>query len=319
MKNKANVKDTGKLIALFFTLMVFVLGASYYVESVFQPGLVVRLILMALRLVFPILGFIYIRKKKITPSVRIGIFLGILLFGGIIQDVKPNPSDALQQVFSIIVYHIDGHGMPGLFAALILCFLANKIACGWACQLGALQDLIFRLNRNKKDTKGIITQYKVPFAISNTVRIIFFLAVTVGFLAFTTDIFTPVDPFNIFNPTTLSVSALIIVAAVAIAALFVYRPWCYFFCPFGLVTWIIEKFSLNKIRVNHDTCTSCQLCHKACPSHTMEAILNQKKTVPDCFMCGTCIQACPNGSIFFGRKKDLPSQIKDNKQVNISK
>jgi NAD-dependent dihydropyrimidine dehydrogenase PreA subunit len=100
-----------------------------------------------------------------------------------------------------------------------------------------------------------------------------------------------------------------------VASLFVYRPWCHFFCPFGLVGWIVEKKSLFKIKVNYDTCTACGTCTKACPSTVMDAILKQDRVTPDCFACATCIESCPTDSIHFaaGKRSKPPAGKFDKK------
>ena len=98
------------------------------------------------------------------------------------------------------------------------------------------------------------------------------------------------------------------VGVLLVAGLFIYRPWCHFFCPFGLVGWLVEKISRVKISVDYDTCIACRKCATACPSTVMAAILvRDKKTIPDCFACYTCRDVCPTDSIRFStRKRMLP-------------
>jgi Pyruvate/2-oxoacid:ferredoxin oxidoreductase delta subunit len=92
------------------------------------------------------------------------------------------------------------------------------------------------------------------------------------------------------------------VSAVLILSVFIYRPWCHFFCPFGFISWIVEQKSLNKPVINLETCKQCQLCVKACPGNAMEDILHNKRWRSDCFACGACIEACRFDSIHWGRK-----------------
>lgn len=51
-------------------------------------------------------------------------------------------------------------------------------------------------------------------------------------------------------------------------------------------------FPLFRITRNHDTCTSCRLCDKACP---MAIKISDKPVVNhiDCHLCGDCIASCP--------------------------
>jgi len=189
--------------------------------------------------------------------------------------------------------------------------LANKFICSWGCQIGTLQDFIFRLNRDSKDRKGIFGQIKIPFIISNSIRIIFFAALTAVAFLWAIDIVEPVDPFKIFKPHVIGLAGGIFLGLVLVISLFVYRPWCHFFCPFGLVGWLAEKISIFKIKVDYNKCISCQACSKACPSTVMDAILKQNKIIPDCFSCGNCIEVCPVKAISFTTgKRDKPPEDK---------
>lgn len=190
---------------------------------------------------------------------------------------------------------------------LLLVILANKSICVWGCQFGTLQDLMFRLNR-REEQKPVFKQFKVPFVISNSIRIVFFVFFTVIALIWAFDIIASIDPFKIFNPLVMGVIGIVFVAFILILSLFVYRPWCHLFCPFGLVGWIFEKVSIFKIKVNYDKCIACGNCEKAFPSTTMGAILRDKKVIPDCFSCGSCMESCPTNAISFsmGIRKHPP-------------
>jgi hypothetical protein len=61
---------------------------------------------------------------------------------------------------------------------LIFVFVANKFICTWCCQFGTLQGFIFSLNRDSKDRKGALKQFKPPFILSNTIGVVFLTAFT---------------------------------------------------------------------------------------------------------------------------------------------
>lgn len=263
--------------------------------------------------IFLTVVFILIRKNKIDTRMRVILYITAISIFGVIMGSDPSPMGTVKDAITLFA----SRGVifiPRLIALSIFLFLvvvANKFICSWGCQLGTLQDLIFRLNRNKKDNKGIIRQYKPSFFITNTIRIVFFLIfIAVAFLwAF--DLIEKIDPFKIFHPDVVVMIGWIFIGSILVLSLFIYRPWCHLFCPFGLVGWIFEKLSIFKIRVNYETCISCEACEKACPSTVMSAILKREKVIPDCFSCYTCANVCPTDSISFSSgKREKPPEGK---------
>jgi ferredoxin len=259
---------------------------------------------MGLWAVFLIVACRAVRAGKFNRQTRKWYYLSSVLLFGVALGSDPSPMGTVKD--AIALYAKSGAIFPPRMIALALFLLtvvlANKAICSWGCQFGTLQDLIFRLNRNPKDTGGIVKQYRIPFVVSNSIRVAVFVAfVGVAFtLAF--DFIGVIDPFKVFNPARLGVLGVVVLALILGSAFFVYRPWCHLACPFGLVGWALERFSRIKIRVDEDSCTKCLACAKACPSNAMEAIVLKRKVSPDCFSCGTCMDVCPSKSISFGPK-----------------
>ena len=258
------------------------------------------------------LGFVFslMRKGKISSKLRKRLLLSGVIIFGIILGSDPSPMGTIKDAIAMLGKSgvIFPPRMIALGIFLLMVFVANKFICTWGCQFGTFQDFIFRLNRDPKDAKGVMKQYKPSFAFSNAVRVVFLALFTLIAFAWATDIVEFFDPFKTFVPSKLGVAGIVFVGALSIASLFVYRPWCHFFCPFGLAGWIVEKISLYKINVNYETCIACEACNKACPSTVMGAILKQERVIPDCFSCGTCIGTCPTDSISFqsGRRNKPP-------------
>jgi NAD-dependent dihydropyrimidine dehydrogenase PreA subunit len=244
--------------------------------------------------------FIFMRKGSITPKIRrIFYFVAVAVFG-VILGSDPSPMGTVKD--AVVLLGTKGVIFPPRMIALtiflVTVFLANKFICSWGCQFGTLQDTIFRLNRSENDRTGMFFQVKLPFVVTNTIRVATLCVLAIIAFAWSFDIIGAVDPFKIYKPSVVAVYGWVFIGAVLVAGLFVYRPWCHLFCPFGLVGWIVEKISIFKIQVNYDTCIACEACAKACPSSVMEAILKrERKTIPDCFSCATCIGVCPTNSI----------------------
>lgn len=253
--------------------------------------------------IFMIITFLLLKRRKMTPSLSKYMFLSSTLIFGVILGPEPNSMSTVKDMISN--FAIKGILFPPRIIALLvflgIVFVANKFICGWACQFGTLQDFIFRLNRDPKDREGVFKQYKIPFYISNTIRIVFFILFTFIAFVWSFDIVEAINPFTIFKPAALTSISIVFIFLLLISSLFIYRPWCHLFCPFGLLGWIVEKYSRYKIKVNSTTCINCKQCVKACPSNAMKSILSKDKIKPDCFSCGTCINACPTKSITYNK------------------
>ena len=253
-----------------------------------SPAILVKFVLWILVVVS---ATILLRRRKVTSGVRLAFVIGgTLVFGFVFGFIvpgglNPNPVASLRNLLtSILVKHSFVASVAVMLVILLaIVWVSNKAICGWACQLGLLQDLIFRVK---------VPKWKPPFWLSNGVRIIAFVALIAGLVAAGLDWIGAVDPFQIFS-FNFTLGVVILSAAVLVASLFVYRPWCRFLCPFGLVGWVVEQVSLLRPRVNREACKKCQLCVKACPSGAMADFYAEKGIHADCFACGACIDACP--------------------------
>jgi len=262
--------------------------------------------------------FALLRKGRISARNRKWVYVAGVAVFGVFLGSDPSPMGTVKD--AVVLLGSRGVVFPprliafGIF--LLMVILANKFICSWGCQLGTLQDLIFRLNRDSRDRQGLFRQTKIPFAISNSARILFFLVLTSVAFTWAMDIVGTIDPFKVFKPQVMGMVGGLFVALLLVLSLFVYRPWCHFFCPFGLVGWLAEKISIFRIKVDYDKCVACETCSKACPSTVMDSILKRDKVVPDCFSCGTCIEACPVNAVSFDYgKRSRPPAGKFSKQV----
>jgi len=254
--------------------------------------------------------FILLRKRKVISGLRNWLLFAAILIFGVVMGSDPSPMGTVKDAIHLYgtAHAVFPPRMIALSIFLVIVFLANKYICAWGCQAGTLQDLIFRINQTDRRKAVIGRQIKLPFVLTNTVRFTFLCVFTLVAFSWGIDIIDPVDPFKIYKPAYLELSGGIFLGTLLLASLFIYRPWCHLFCPFGFAGWLVEKISFVKISVNYETCIACQKCATACPSTVMGAILRRnKKTIPDCFACYTCREVCPTDSISFStRKRTVP-------------
>jgi polyferredoxin len=228
----------------------------------------------------------------------IGYGVSLLAFG-VFFGPEPSPMHPVKD----FVFRLGAMGKPvPIFLAFIAVLLVASVAlnrsiCAWGCQFGVFQDFIHRIFRNKKDTKSVVASYTPPFWLSNTVRAVSFFGMIFAAFVLSFDLFGNIDPFKLFSPGKIGIAAGIFAGVVILGSIFIYRPFCYFFCPFGLLSWLASKLSIIRIRIDRDACTDCSVCVRACPSNAMKGIYEKKALPPDCYTCGSCLSACPTRAI----------------------
>lgn len=222
-----------------------------------------------------------------------------VLVAGFYFGKSPNPMESIVKVFkSMVGLYPDPAAKVIAFVFFIaLAIIGNKLVCGWACPFGSLQELIYSIPVLRR-----IKRRKLSFALTNTIRItLFVLAVLVlsGFIGGQKGfvIYHYINPFNLFDLNVEGISIAITIIIALIGSLFVYRPFCRIVCPFGLVSWIVERFSITRVRIDKDKCTQCGACIKACPLDAAKGRVNGKKLPDDCFSCARCLNVCPVDAI----------------------
>jgi len=114
-----------------------------------------------------------------------------------------------------------------------------------------------------------------------------------------------INPFNLFNFDFDELSIVITLVCVFIVGLFIYRPFCQFICPFGLISWLAERFSIFRVNVDHSKCTKCGVCIDICPLDAAKGMVERKKMPADCFSCARCLNVCPVDAIHYELRKNL--------------
>ncbi len=242
-----------------------------------------------------------------TPYIS-ALLLSVIV-AGFILGKSPNPMEGVVKVFkSMVGLYPDPIVKIIAFGFFImLAVIGNKIICGWVCPFGALQELIYSVPILKK-----IKKRKLPFILTNTIRACLFIVMLVLMFGITGGrrgfvIYHYINPFNLFNLDFETVSILLTVIITLLVSFTIYRPFCQFICPFGLITWIAERFSIFRVQIDKEKCTQCGACIKVCPLEAVEGRVNGKKMPADCFSCGRCLNVCPTDALKYTSifKKDV--------------
>jgi polyferredoxin len=286
------------LLILLLPILIFaqeasgLKGANTVWDMLLAPKYIAGFILIIIQLAI-------FWSNKLSDKVRIiSLVINFIMFG-IYFPLHPSPICSFTKPF---IYGLRTPFLAGIIFIGAFSLISSKGFCGTICPAGSLQELLYRINIFPKLRKNYF-----PFYISNIIRVgvaLLFFAVV---LLLGETIFAYFSLFELFHWSfDLPVNLLLIFIASLIimlgASLILFRPFCYYVCPVGLVTWLLEQVSFLKVRVDKDKCTQCGSCETEAPCPAMSDILNEKNIKADCHICGMCFSSCPENAIYFGNK-----------------
>jgi ferredoxin-type protein NapH len=189
--------------------------------------------------------------------------------------------------------------------------LFGRFVCGWLCPFGLVQDLLYKLPFVKKIKRlpGDKILRMLKYAILIGFVIFFPLFITdiagqgqAGFCKWICPSGALMAAWPLYLGSELIRDAAgqlfawksMILAALLILSITVYRPFCSYFCPLGAIYGFFNPVALYRMRVNKRLCIKCGICESVCKfSIPVYDAPNSK----ECIRCGECIEACPVGAI----------------------
>ncbi|MGB4704932.1 MAG: 4Fe-4S binding protein [Candidatus Saccharicenans sp.] len=288
------------------------LPTQNFFKFLFSPKLITMLVIGLLSLVLLLTGKMDNRTK--IPILVIATFLygvsanlGLKLFSGF--SMHPSPICALTKP---LLYGLRAPMLATLVVILFLTIIGPKLFCSYVCPVGATQELIAMLASKLK-----IRRRKPSFKLTQTFRVLIFIA----FIAFSwtaiihtiyqgqvraLSLYDYINAFEGFKwnlqPTLLENLFHFLPLILTLAfAFFTYRPYCYFVCPVGLFTNVVEQIAIFRVVKKKDSCNHCQVCVDRSPCPAVSEIIKDAVLVPDCFACTVCTRGCNRGLLKFGR------------------
>ncbi len=226
-----------------------------------------------------------------------------------------------------------------LAAILLTTLLAGRVYCSTLCPLGLLQDLIARLTRRFNHHKpyqvlaphGLL--HAVVFALVSGAAAAGFilpLAILEPFSTFgqiSAGIFQPLAakffltvapmvstginwfgqaadrPFSLLN----SLVAAVLLAALTFAVYKAGRIYCNTLCPVGAILRLVARYSIFRLSIDENACTSCRLCEKACKAGCID-VSRRTLDFSRCVSCYNCAASCNFSAIKLGRTVAAPAE-----------
>ncbi len=139
---------------------------------------------------------------------------------------------------------------------LIYTLFFGRTFCAGVCPLGAIQDIFLHKPVSLKSwlqkALGLI-----PFV---------YLGLAVLYAATGTDfIICRYDPFIGIYRFDATLMMLVIGGVFLLTSIFIARPYCRFFCPYGALLKLISKVSKRHLTITPAECIQCRLCENSCP------------------------------------------------------
>ena len=243
------------------------------------------------------LAVFLLMKGRASKAVYLSILFSSLTVTGFILGKAPNPMESVSKIFkaSVGIYPDPAAKVLAFIFFCALAIIGNKVICGWGCPFGALQEILFETPMGKAVKR--LRNKKLPFKLTNMIRTAIFIAFVLIVYGIVGNkkglvVYHYVNAFNLFDFDFTLTSVLISIAVFALLSPFVYRSFCQTICPFGLISWVLERASLTRVKINRTSCTECMACVQACPLEAMKGHMADAIWAADCFSCARCLRTC---------------------------
>ncbi len=195
---------------------------------------------------------------------------------------------------------------------LLLGVLWGRLACGFLCPFGLLQDLLSKVPVTKRQLFPPLryVKYLLLAVFVLLLPVLLLMLNGVGAPAFC-EYICPAGTLEAAVPLLLThpeyrqaagglfVLKAVILAAVVIGCLFISRFFCKMLCPLGAFYGLLNSVSIYRLHLDEKSCVACGRCHKVCPMDINPAAQPHS---PECIMCGQCVEACPQKALHLGIK-----------------
>ncbi|MBI4721917.1 MAG: 4Fe-4S binding protein [Candidatus Stahlbacteria bacterium] len=203
------------------------------------------------------------------------------------------PVGTLQHFIAIrqIPFYIVGYlGIVGT--------LFGRLACGWICPFGLVQDLLYKIKTFKiKIPKGF--RYFKYVVLLGIVILLPLLTQEPWFCKL-----CPQGGLSAGIPLVLVSAAMrslvgklfgmkMIILGVFLFLFIISRcPFCSTICPLGAIYSLFNRISVIKLKIDPTLCNKCEICAKSCPMG-----VKPYNTHLDCIKCFECKKVCPRNAI----------------------
>jgi polyferredoxin len=214
------------------------------------------------------------------------------------------PIGALQHSLAVRSFGAFAYviGTLGLIGALF-----GRLACGWICPFGLLQELLYKVPLPKLKLPSWAGYLK--YVALGVLAVLLPLLVREHWYSRLCPVGTleGAIPLQALPPAGVSRSVLepgvFFWLKIGILVVFLLwmtvtrRPFCRTACPLGAFWSFFNPVSLYRMGIDPEKCTMCGKCREVCP---VDINVYEKPNAPECVRCLDCKKACPYGAVTSG-------------------
>nr|WP_122012097.1 4Fe-4S binding protein [Maliibacterium massiliense] len=194
---------------------------------------------------------------------------------------------------------------------MIVGALVGRFVCGWLCPFGLVQDLLHKIPFPKKlrrlPGENVLRSLKYILLIGFVILLPLFAVDAFGqgqpwFCKYVCPSGTLLGgvPLLSANEGLRAAAGWLfawkgaLLAVLLVLSILLYRPFCRYLCPLGVIYGFFNKIALLRYRVDAEKCTACGVCQRTCP---MDIPTYKTPNSAACIRCGACVKACPHRAI----------------------
>ncbi|MEW6142074.1 MAG: 4Fe-4S binding protein [Chloroflexota bacterium] len=189
-------------------------------------------------------------------------------------------------------------------------FFFGRAACGYACPLGAIQEVRDRMGGRMLWRIRYFRWVKYLLAVA-WVGGIAAAAIAAGGYRKIELLYNMPQGISVDSIQSLFMFFTVVLAVLIPSLILGKRGFCHYLCPWGVLNIVGTKVkglfrwpSLH-LRPEKEKCKQCRTCDNNCPMSLgvsrMVASGSMRNT--ECILCGTCVDTCPNGTIKYSWRR----------------
>ena len=205
--------------------------------------------------------------------------------------------------------------------------LMGRFVCGWLCPFGLVQDLLHKIPLPKRLKLRTFRGDRALRCLKYLILVVFVILMPLYFtdligqgFPWFCKLVCPVGTLEGGIPLVLLNQAMhtaigwlyvwknVVLAAIVLLAILIYRPFCKYLCPLGAIYSVFNPISVVRYQVDSDTCTRCGTCEHICKMGC-DPVKNANSL--ECIRCGACRAACPAGAIHIRFQRRTKTQKAD--------